>query len=103
MLDGFQDTFGRMEDREKLRQHFENVAPGEQTGKWDGAWKQGITPWDRQAPNPAFDDALSQQTAILGSPIKDPATGERKRALVPGCGRGYVSVRGTLHLIREQF
>lgn len=45
-------------------------------------------PWDRAAPNPALIDTLNDRKDLLGdSPLLP--NGQRKRAFVPGCGKGY--------------
>lgn len=81
------------EARERLRQHFLNGDPSTHPSRWDDLWKTGdFLPWDRGTPNPALVDTLEQRTELLGPAITtDPATGlkRRKRALVPGCGKGY--------------
>jgi SAM-dependent methyltransferase len=38
-------------------------------------------------PNPALSDALKDKASIIGQPLH--SDGRRKRALVPGCGKGY--------------
>lgn len=70
--------------RERLRQHFlEDRSPR----RWDELWKDGsFLPWDRGVPNPALVDTLAK-TMVIGSPTRP--DGSRKRALVPGCGKGY--------------
>ncbi|WEW60429.1 S-adenosylmethionine-dependent methyltransferase [Emydomyces testavorans] len=76
----------------KLNARFENLNgrhPGE---VWDDLWQESVTPWDRGSHNPALEDALVQKRAFLG-PRVIPAEREgepvqRKKALVPGCGRG---------------
>lgn len=71
----------------------DNVTPRRQptsasTSNWDDLWQQKTTPWDRSIPNPALIDALHEKSSILNSsPWVD--TRRRKKALVPGCGRGY--------------
>jgi len=76
------------DDREKLRQHFleENS-----TDRWDGLWKKNFMPWDRGLSNPALVDLLKSRDDLLGGFTTKDAHGnsKRKRALVPGCGRGY--------------
>lgn len=57
--------------------------------RWDNLWKQGITGWDRQGPSLALKDTILQRPECFGSPWKDPEHKRRKRAFVPGCGRGY--------------
>ncbi|KAK4540139.1 hypothetical protein LTR36_009725 [Oleoguttula mirabilis] len=81
-------------DREKLRDHFVNIAPDQQAQAWNEMWQQKVTPWDRGGPNPALADAIDGHADVLGGPFTqgkfgDPARPPRKRALVPGCGRGY--------------
>lgn len=78
-----------MDDREKLRQHFQNQPAEAQTGRWDAMWQQNITPWDRSEPNPALIDALSEKGDVIGTPAHGNDITQRKKALVPGCGRGY--------------
>lgn len=70
-----------------LSSHFETVPADHQTPQWDKVWQKQITPWDRAAPSPALLDTLAQRSGILGSSKR--TTGARKKALVPGCGRGY--------------
>lgn len=73
----------------RLRDHFvEKNTPD----KWDDLWKDGsFLPWDRRTPNPALVDVLSTRKDLLGDPNITDADGKkrRKKALVPGCGRGY--------------
>lgn len=78
-----------MDDREKLRQHFQNQPAEAHTGRWDAMWQQKVTPWDRSEPNPALIDALNEKSDILGSSTEGGDANRRKKALVPGCGRGY--------------
>lgn len=54
---------------------------------WAALWdKCDNLPWDRGFPNPALEDALVQQQGTIGGPITQDS--QRKKALVPGCGRG---------------
>lgn len=54
---------------------------------WANLWNKGDNlPWDRGFPNPALEDILVQQAATIGGPIAP--DGQRRKALVPGCGRG---------------
>jgi hypothetical protein len=75
--------------RERLRQHFlGNNSPA----RWDDLWKEGsFLPWDRGTPNPALIDVLSTRKDLLGETVIISKDGERRRkkALVPGCGKGY--------------
>jgi SAM-dependent methyltransferase len=76
-------------DRERLRDHF---AAENTPNRWDDLWSTGTwLPWDRGTPNPALIDVLSTQQEFLGSALATDENGKtrRKRALVPGCGKGY--------------
>ncbi|KAB8230232.1 hypothetical protein ETB97_002156 [Aspergillus alliaceus] len=58
---------------------------------WANIWNLGeFQIWDKEYPNPAMEDALTQHRSILGGPLIDDGQGNlrRKKALVPGCGRG---------------
>ena len=84
--------------RERLRQHFDALAPEKQAGGWNAMWEQNVTPWDRGEPSPALIDTLqyklpqieasSSQDTSSNKAHNQPPT-RRKKALVPGCGRGY--------------
>src|SRR4051812_44576621 len=80
-------------ERERLRQHFLQSPLAQHPSRWDDLWKAGdFLPWDRGFPNPALEDILTQRQDLLGaSTLVDLATDakRRKRALVPGCGKGY--------------
>lgn len=84
--------------RSELQKTFEGRPAAQHISGWDDLWKKSLTPWDRAGPSQALRDAiLSQNQNLFGSPIKKLAktttmTGQqqqRKKALVPGCGRGY--------------
>ncbi|KAF2458651.1 thiol methyltransferase [Lineolata rhizophorae] len=78
--------------RERLRQHFLESSFESHPEKWDALWQTNFLPWDRGAPNPALVDILSDRQDLIGEPfIADAKTGtkRRKRAFVPGCGKGY--------------
>ena len=60
---------------------------------WEALWADGsFLPWDRQLPHPALHDALISRRDMLGDAFHDPGSNtprkDRRRALVPGCGRG---------------
>ena len=63
---------------------------------WSKLWDLGDNlNWDTGFPNPALEDTLTQHHHILGGPIVSPDSSDhdngekrRKKALVPGCGRG---------------
>jgi methyl halide transferase len=75
-------------DRERLRQHFlsENTPD-----KWEELWGAKFSPWDRGVHNPALFDILTLHQGLFGESFSEASDGRkvRKRALVPGCGRGY--------------
>jgi methyl halide transferase len=76
-------------DRERLRNHF---AVENTPNRWDDLWSTGTwLPWDRGTPNPALIDVLTTKSELLGSALVTDENGKtrRKRALVPGCGKGY--------------
>ena len=84
------DEQKRDEGREKLRLYFAGLPNEHQTKGWDEMWQQRNTPWDRHQPNPALVDTLSNKAELLGPPFKEVDGKQvRKKALVPGCGRGY--------------
>lgn len=68
-----------------LQEHFSTLTDDEQLKGWDDSWKKSITPWDRGRPNPALEEALVDKSDLSNSAL---STGGRKKALVPGCGRG---------------
>lgn len=55
---------------------------------WSSLWDKGDDlPWDRGCPNPALEDTLIQRAGTIGGPLAQ--DGQRRKALVPGCGRGF--------------
>lgn len=74
------------DDRAALRAHFQ--APFDtHPSRWEKLWEKGVLlPWDRGVPSPALVDTLNDKKDLLGNARSD---GQRKKALVPGCGRGY--------------
>lgn len=73
------------EQANKLSSLFRDQPLSEHGKRWDSLWKESFTPWDRAGPSMALYDVL------IGRPdlVPPPAGGVKKRALVPGCGRGY--------------
>lgn len=58
---------------------------------WARLWDAGdFLPWDRLAPSPALTETLTHHTPLIGTAQHHLSSGStrRKRALVPGCGRG---------------
>ncbi|KAF2861288.1 S-adenosyl-L-methionine-dependent methyltransferase [Piedraia hortae CBS 480.64] len=64
------------------------ASPTSQIRSWQVRWEENKTPWDRNAPNPALADTLNEYSSLFGGPTQ-PGIQARKKALVPGCGRGY--------------
>lgn len=80
---------GSDEVRVQLRQVFEGQSLDQHGNRWERLWEKGeLLPWDRGFPSPALVDTLKNKQDKLqsGKPRSD---GKRKKALVPGCGRGY--------------
>jgi 2-polyprenyl-3-methyl-5-hydroxy-6-metoxy-1,4-benzoquinol methylase len=82
-----------------LEDRISTVPFSEQGPRWDGCWKEALTPWDRGTASIALHDLLSQRHDLVppsqhldhrGHPLRD-STGavQKKTALVPGCGRGH--------------
>lgn len=79
------------EYRAKLAAHFASKPTDSHPEGWNDLYASNFTPWDRGLPNPALVEALSCSD-LFGEPVVLNAknTFQRmKRALVPGCGRGY--------------
>ncbi|KAL8739187.1 MAG: hypothetical protein Q9181_000078 [Wetmoreana brouardii] len=79
------------DDRSRLRSHFD-VPDSTHTDRWAKLWDAGdFLPWDRGGPNPALVDLLDQRQDLIGNCFIEEGTGakRRKKAFVPGCGRGY--------------
>ena len=79
------------DDRAKLLAHFAGD-DSDHTRRWSQLWDKGdFLPFDRGVPNPALEDTLNDHQEILGSCFRNDGLGgkRRKKALVPGCGRGY--------------
>ncbi|KAI9769237.1 MAG: hypothetical protein M1840_004366 [Geoglossum simile] len=79
-------------ERARLRSHF-SVADDAFGSRWAELWDVGdFLPWDKGTPNPALEDILKDRRDLLGESVFVEEVGggkRRKRALVPGCGRGY--------------
>ncbi|KAL2819518.1 thiol methyltransferase [Aspergillus granulosus] len=72
-----------------------HVEAGNPHTGWEELWARGdsITlPWDKHTPNPALEEVLTTKRAVIGGPLLDNSeedgSKKRKKALVPGCGRG---------------
>lgn len=79
-----------MEARARLQGHFQGYSGDKYGEGWENLWAKGdFLPWDKGSPNPALIDTLKERQDIMGNAMIE--TGgklRRKRALVPGCGRG---------------
>lgn len=79
------------DDRSRLREHFANNS-SDQPNLWAALWDKGdLILWDRGMPNPALLDVLLDKQDLIGTCFREDggAGKQRKKALVPGCGRGY--------------
>lgn len=81
------------DSRAKLLSHFSSHPASEVPRRWAALWDEGdFLPFDRGIPNPALADTLNDRKDILGTATDKPNGSNlpnRKKALVPGCGRGY--------------
>ena len=75
--------------RDRLRKHFSGSVD-DNADRWSKLWDAGdFLPFDRGMPNPALGDILTDRHDLIGDCFIQTALGqERKKALVPGCGRG---------------
>lgn len=79
------------EARARLISHFTGGS-AKQGLRWEELWANAdFLPWDRHAVNPALIDILADRQDLIGGPTVQTSDGRsrRRRALVPGCGRGY--------------
>lgn len=68
-----------------LESHFKGQPVDNHPERWNSLWEDHkYTPWDRGGPSLALSDLLEQRPDLFDLPGQ-----ERRRALVPGCGRGY--------------
>jgi hypothetical protein len=77
--------------RARLLDHFPNNS-SDQPIRWAQLWEKGdFLPWDRGLPNPALVDVLREKQDLIGTCFESDADSvkRRKKAFVPGCGRGY--------------
>jgi hypothetical protein len=80
------------ETRSRLQEHFQSAPDSEAGMQWSKLWDAGdYLPWDRGTSSPALVDTLNDRKDVLGSSsfVEENGKRRRKRALVPGCGRGY--------------
>ncbi len=87
----FSSAMTLQQDRARLMSHFAGDT-SKHPNKWSDLWDKGdFLPWDRGASNPALVDTLADRQDLLGTCFIEDSSGNRrrKRALVPGCGKGY--------------
>lgn len=79
-----------MDARARLQGHFKEYEGDKYGEGWEKLWANGdFLPWDKGAPNPALIDTLRERQDIIGNVILEiDGKQRRKKALVPGCGRG---------------
>ncbi|KAI0394654.1 S-adenosyl-L-methionine-dependent methyltransferase [Xylariaceae sp. FL0594] len=77
---------GAQEPPKLLSEHFKAAEPQEHSSKWHELWEINHCPWDRGGPSMPLYDLLKENP---GSLIALPDEKNPKKALVPGCGRGY--------------
>lgn len=83
-------TMANPDARERLRQHFLNAEESDHPGKWNDLYRAGFIPWDKGLPSAPLAEALARRDLISEPAVAASGTGkQRKRALVPGCGKGY--------------
>ena len=76
-------------DLATLRSHFEEHSGDKYKAGWSKLWEDNFMPWDRLKPNPALAETLEQGEDVIGkAAIEVDGQLQRKKALVPGCGRG---------------
>lgn len=74
-------------DPKGIQDHLAKYQGDKYVEGWASIWDKGDDlPWDRGFPNPALEDTLVQRAGTIGGPIAQ--DGQRRKALVPGCGRG---------------
>ena len=74
-----------------MQDHFTEHSGTRYNEGWAKLWEAGdFLPWDRMVPSPALADTLDNHAYVVGSSklVLSDGTTRRKRALVPGCGRG---------------
>lgn len=98
-------------NQDRLRSHFAALDPSTHASGWDSLWAEGtFIPWDRGYANPALIDFLANPSSPPTSSDVNPTPGApkpntidgqgvqlpkpleggfRRKALVPGCGKGY--------------
>ncbi len=75
-------------DLDKMSSTFRDQPVSAHGPRWDDLWRESFTPWDRGGPSLALDEILRERPELF-SASSQKAGQRRKRALVPGCGRGY--------------
>ncbi|PLB48524.1 thiol methyltransferase [Aspergillus steynii IBT 23096] len=83
------------EGQTRLIRHFDVQDIKDYTDGWSQLWDSDDSDlWDRSKPSPALIDLVEERRDLFHPVTGD---GRRKRALVPGCGKGYDVVMLALH------
>lgn len=75
--------------RAKLKAQFGSVDPADHGRKWNELWEEGFLPWDKGVPSPALVDLLVEKRDLIQGPAAFQLSNKSRKALVPGCGKGY--------------
>ncbi|KAK0728467.1 S-adenosyl-L-methionine-dependent methyltransferase [Lasiosphaeria miniovina] len=78
----------------RLRDTFAGQPLSAHPTAWDALWQASYTPWDRGGASDALREVLVTHPPLFPPPGGESQTGtkRRRRAPVPGCGRGYDAV-----------
>jgi len=87
-----EDIVKATETRERFRQHFLKAPVDKYDQQWDALWEQDFLPWDKLCASPALVDLME---SVENQALFNKHT--TKRALVPGCGRGYDAYLFAVH------
>ncbi|KAK9237826.1 S-adenosyl-L-methionine-dependent methyltransferase [Lipomyces kononenkoae] len=79
----------------RLITHFQTRSIEDHGSGWSDLWDTGNSDlWDRGGPSPALIDVIEQLPELFNPWTPE---GRRKKAFVPGCGKGYDVVMLALH------
>ncbi|KAI9928457.1 hypothetical protein MW887_002502 [Aspergillus wentii] len=83
------------EGQTRLVRHFQGQSIDEHSHGWSNLWDTDNSDlWDRGKPSPALIDLIEERSDLFHPTAE---SGNRKKALVPGCGKGYDVVMLALH------
>ncbi|KAE8150210.1 thiol methyltransferase [Aspergillus avenaceus] len=90
-----QETLQTTDGQTRLIKHFEAHSLDAHTQGWSNLWDtDNSNLWDRGTPSAALIDILEGRQDLFNPFTED---GRRKKALVPGCGKGYDVAMLALH------